>query len=70
MGRPWFVQFLKGQHGHGGITTLKFPSDNEDQDGGYVTKKYPSDSEDHDSGSFVTLKYPSDSDEGDFTPGQ
>ncbi|MEH2171656.1 microviridin/marinostatin family tricyclic proteinase inhibitor [Nostoc sp.] len=37
------------------VTTLKFPSDQED---GAVTKKYPSDSDD-----AVTQKYPSDGDD-------
>ena len=51
------------------VTTLKFPSDQEDGGGGHdnklkdeyaVTKKYPSDSDEH---IAVTQKYPSDGDD-------
>ncbi|MBD6615598.1 microviridin/marinostatin family tricyclic proteinase inhibitor [Komarekiella sp. 'clone 1'] len=67
---PFFARFLEGQSpeemseeemeavagGCGGtVTTLKFPSDNED----VVTKKYPSDSDEY----AVTQKYPSDGDD-------
>ncbi|BAZ30404.1 hypothetical protein NIES4074_28640 [Cylindrospermum sp. NIES-4074] len=68
---PFFARFLEGQtpvevseneldavNGGvcGGVTTLKYPSDQED----VATKKYPSDSDEY----AVTLKYPSDGDEG------
>ncbi|MBW4614197.1 MAG: microviridin/marinostatin family tricyclic proteinase inhibitor [Desmonostoc vinosum HA7617-LM4] len=65
---PFFARFLEGQScedmsqeevnsvvGGCKVTTLKYPSDNED---GGVTKKYPSDSDE-----FVTQKYPSDGDD-------
>jgi hypothetical protein len=54
------------------VTTLKFPSDQEDGGGGHnpitsklkdeyaVTKKYPSDSDEH---IAITQKYPSDGDD-------
>ncbi|HLO89312.1 MAG TPA: microviridin/marinostatin family tricyclic proteinase inhibitor [Nostocaceae cyanobacterium] len=71
---PFFTRFLENQSGEevseeelktvsggaGGVTTLKYPSDNED----VATKKYPSDS---DEDIVVTLKYPSDSDESGTT---
>lgn len=58
---------------NGIVTTLKFPSDQEDGDGGghipitnklkdehAVTRKYPSDSDEH---IAITQKYPSDGDD-------
>jgi hypothetical protein len=45
------------------LTTLKYPSDNEDG-GGSLTKKYPSDQEEH---LVTTLKYPSDGEDSVVT---
>ncbi|HTN83549.1 MAG TPA: microviridin/marinostatin family tricyclic proteinase inhibitor [Sorangium sp.] len=49
---PFFARFLEDQKrirtgvkAGGGVTTLKYPSDNEDGGGGAVTLKYPSDSD-------------------------
>ncbi|MBW4561630.1 MAG: microviridin/marinostatin family tricyclic proteinase inhibitor [Mojavia pulchra JT2-VF2] len=47
--------------GGGVVTTLKYPSDNEDVV--VVTKKYPSDGDDY----AVTQKYPSDGDDDAFS---
>lgn len=46
--------------GSGIVTTLKYPSDNEDGGNG-ITRKYPFDQED--GGPKLTKKYPSDADE-------
>ena len=43
------------------VTTLKYPSDNED--GGVMTEKFPSDQEDG-NGRPVTRKFPSDQEDG------
>ena len=70
---PFFERLLEGQNG-GRITTLKYPSDNEDggdvfRPGGNVsvTEKYPSDNEEGGGsvgGGITTAKFPSDNEDG------
>jgi hypothetical protein len=77
---PFWTNLLEGQNPASGMTTMKFPSDQEDGGGfpiggggiGSATQKYPSDSEDGGGGGFggiggggvTTMKFPSDNEDG------